>query len=578
MLQQQWVLGNHHDKERVKSLAQQINVPELIAGILFNRGVTTFDEAKYFFRAESAPLHDPFLMDQMDVAVDRVILAIKNRESIMIYGDYDVDGTTSTSMLYLFLREIHKGEISYYIPDRVKEGYGLAPTGIQFARDYGINLIIAVDCGITAISQVTMANELGMNVIICDHHHPGDVLPDALAILNPKKLECSYPFKELCGVGVAFKLAQGITDRMNLNQEIVMQHLDLVAIGSAADIVPLIGENRTLVKNGLRLVTEANKVGIRQLVKNANVFGKPISTAQIVFSLAPRINAVGRLGDANRAVKLLISKNELEAVEYASVLESENRNRRDLNEVMYLEACEVVEKEFDFENDKIIVVFKEGWHQGVIGIVASKLVERYYRPAIVIAEADDKGKGSARSVESFDIFQALKTVEDLMVGYGGHKYAAGMTIDLKNIPEFRRRLNDYAHKHLSENDLIPKINIDAEISLDKIDTRLITLLNLFKPHGPSNLRPIFLSQDVQIVGYPQLLNERHIRLKVRQNGTVFDAVGFNLSHLYNVIGAGDNTLDVVYQIDENTWQGRTTVQLKIKDIRIHQNGAARVAV
>ncbi len=572
MLEQQWVLNNHHDKERVKKLAEEINVPVLIAGILFNRGISTFEEAKNFFRAENAPLHDPFLMFNMDVAVQRVIEAMKNRDSIMIYGDYDVDGTTSTSMLYLFLSEIHKGLLTYYIPDRVKEGYGLSLYGIKAAFEQGVKLLIAVDCGITAVDQIEQANKYGMDVIICDHHHPGDILPNALAILNPKQDKCSYPFKELCGVGVAFKLAQALTETLKIDREILMQHLDLVAIGSAADIVPLTGENRTLVKNGLKLVSEANKVGIRQLVKNANVYGKSVSTAQIVFSLAPRINAVGRLGDANRAVKLLICKNEAEAVEYASVLESENRNRRDINEVMFLEACEVVEEEFDFEKDKVIVVFKKGWHQGVIGIVASKLVERYYRPAIVIAEADDKGKGSARSVENFDVFHALKSCEDLMVGYGGHKYAAGMTIELHHIPEFRRRLNAYAEIHLPPADLIPKIQIDAEITLDQINDRLMTLLNLFKPHGPSNLRPIFLTSGLQIVGYPQLMNERHIRMKVRQNDTVYDAVGFNLAHHYNKIGIGDHLLDMVYQIDENTWQGRTTIQLKIKDLKIQTNG------
>ncbi|MCB0832810.1 MAG: single-stranded-DNA-specific exonuclease RecJ [Bacteroidetes bacterium] len=573
MLEQQWVLNNHHDKERVQKLAQEINVPLLIASILFNRGITTFEDAKNFFRAENAPLNDPFLMRNMDIAVKRVVEAINNREGIMIYGDYDVDGTTSTSMLYLFFREIHRGFLAYYIPDRVKEGYGLSKPGIAAAHEQGVKLLVAVDCGITAIDQIQLANEFGMDVIICDHHHPGDTLPAALAILNPKQENCPYPFKELCGVGVAFKLAQAITEGMGLDKDLIMRHLDLVAIGSAADIVPLIGENRTLVKNGLKLVSEANKVGIRQLVKNANVQGKPISTAQIVFSLAPRINAVGRLGDANRAVKLLITNNETEAVEYASVLESENRNRRDLNEVMFLEAAEVVESEFDFEKDKVIVVYKEGWHQGVIGIVASKLVERYYRPAIVIAEADDKGKGSARSVENFDVFHALKSCEDLLVGYGGHKYAAGLTIELSKIDEFRRRVNEYAEIHLPPNDLIPKIQIDAQITLDQINDRLITLLNLFKPHGPSNLRPMFLSSQLQIVGYPQLMNERHLRFKVRQNGAVLDAVGFNLAHHYNTIGVGDAPIDMVYQIDENTWQGRTTVQLKIKDLRVHRNGS-----
>ncbi len=573
MLEQQWVIQNHHDKERLSKLAEEINVPELVAGILFNRGITTFEEAKNFFRAEDAPLNDPFLMRGMDVAVDRVIEAIQKKQSIMIYGDYDVDGTTSTSMLYLFLREIHRGHLAYYIPDRVKEGYGLSPSGINAAHAQGINLLIAVDCGITAIDQVKLANELGMHVVICDHHHPGDFLPEAFAILNPKQENCPYPYKELCGVGVAFKLAQGVQQRLQIDEHILMQHLDLVAIGSAADIVPLTGENRTLVKNGLKLVSEANKAGIRQLVKNANVFGKPISTAQIVFSLAPRINAVGRLGDANRAVRLLITNDETEAIEYASVLESENRNRRDLNEVMFLEACEIVDSEFDFENDKMIVVYKKGWHQGVIGIVASKLVERYYRPALVIADAEDKGKGSARSVENFDVFHALKSCEDLMNGYGGHKYAAGLTIELHKVDELRDRLNAYAEIHLPAEDLIPKIQIDAEIALDDINPRLMTLLNLFKPHGPSNLRPIFLSKGLQIVGYPQLMNERHIRLKVRQNNTVLDAVGFNLGHLYNKIGVGNDLLDMVYQIDENTWQGRTNIQLKIKDLKIKSNGA-----
>lgn len=573
MIEQQWVLNNHQDKERVKELAASINVPETIARILLNRGITTFEEARHFFRAENAPLHDPFLMLNMDIAVERILNAIKQREPIMIYGDYDVDGTTSTSMLYLFLRDIHKGLLTYYIPDRVKEGYGLSMPGITAAHENGVKVLIAVDCGITAINQVELANHFGIDVIICDHHHPGDTLPMALAILNPKQPQCRYPFKELCGVGVAFKLCQAITQRLKLDPETIMQHLDLVAIGSAADIVPLVGENRTLVKNGLQLVSEARKVGIRQLVKNANIYGKSISTAQIVFALAPRINAVGRLGDAHRAVKLLISRDEREATEYASVLESENRNRRDINEVMFLEACEIVDEEFDFDRDRVIVLYKPGWHQGVIGIVASKIVERYYRPTIIIAEAENHGKGSARSVENFDVFQALKSCEDVMEGYGGHKYAAGLTINLKRIPELRQRLNDYARLHLPDTDLIPKLQIDAEIQLDEIDQRMLTLLELFKPYGPGNMRPIFLSRNLQIVGYPQLMNERHIRMKVKQNNTILDAVGFNLAHHYNLIGVGNHPIDLVYQIDENTWMGRTTIQLKIKDLKLSSNGS-----
>ncbi len=568
MIEQKWILNNHHDKERLKQLVEQTNVPEVIAQVLLNRGIQTYEQAKHFFRAESAPLNDPFLMLHMDRAVDRVCRAVKNQEPLMIYGDYDVDGTTSTSMLYLFLRSIHRGELHYYIPDRVREGYGLSETGIKIAREKGVKVLIAVDCGITAVSQVDLANQYGMDTIICDHHHQGDTLPNALAILNPKQTQCTYPFKELCGVGVAFKLAQAITQSLKLDPELIMKHLDLVAIGSAADIVPLIGENRTLVKNGLKLVSDGQKVGIRQLIKNANIFGKSVSTAQIVFAVAPRINAVGRLGDANRAVKLLISSDEREAAEYASVLESENRNRRDINEVMFLEACEIVDQEFDFEQDRVIVLYRPGWHQGVLGIVASKIVERYYRPAIIIAEADGRGKGSARSVENFDVFQALKACEDLMDGYGGHKYAAGLTISLDKIPELARRINAYANINLPDHDLVPKIQIDAEIRLDQIDQRLLTILDLFKPYGPGNMRPMFLTRQLQIVGYPQLMNERHIRLKVKQGNVVLDAVGFNLAHHYNTIGVGNQPIDMLYQIDENTWMGRTTIQLKIKDLKV----------
>jgi single-stranded-DNA-specific exonuclease len=502
----------------------------------------------------------------MDVAVKRLIVAIQQKQKIAIYGDYDVDGTTSVALLYLFFK--HLGlQPDFYIPDRMKEGYGLSADGIREIHSWGVDLVITTDCGITAVEEVKLANQLNLETIICDHHEPADILPDALAILNPKRKDCNYPFKELAGVGVAFKLIQGIGKALQLDKETVFQFLDLVAIGSAADIVPLMDENRVLVNAGIVRLNTTKKVGIRALLASSGLHSHTISTGQIVFTIAPRINAVGRLGNADRAVHLLITDSHAQANNIATILEAENRNRRNIDEDTFGQALSILEQSFDSEKDKVIVLSQEDWHPGVIGIVASRIVEKYYRPTVMITLENGVGKGSARSVPGFDIYKALKSCDDLMLGFGGHKYAAGLSIPSENISLFRSKLNLYAQNVMDENILIPKIRVDSKLKLNEIDARLVRILNLFAPFGPQNMRPVFLSRNLQVVGTPQIVGNNHLKFKVRQNGVAIDAIGFNLGDLLYRLEPGKKNLDMVFTIDENEYLGRTTLQLRVKDLR-----------
>lgn len=561
-----WILEENLNNDLVNKLAESLNVSPVISKILVQRGIDTFEKAREFFRPDFKYLHDPFIMADMDKAVERINRALQNREKILIYGDYDVDGITSVSMIYMFLKNLY-ADVSYYIPDRLKDGYGLSTSGLEGAIKKGINLVISVDCGITAVKEVEFARKNGVDVIICDHHEPGESLPEAYAVLDPKREKCSYPFKELAGVGVAFKLIQAMLVDMHFDNEALYQYIDLVAIGSSADIVPLVGENRILVKKGLEKLNYDQSIGIKALIYTSGLSDKVIGTGQVVFVLAPRINAVGRLGDAERAARLLTSTNYREAHEIAKVLEEENQERKFIDDETFKMALKMTEEKIDPAKDKAIVLFEENWHPGVIGIVASRIVEKFYRPTILISIEDGIGKGSARSIEGFDIFDAIKKCSGHLKEYGGHKYAAGLTIENDNIKDFIAAFKKISEKEITADMLVQKLKIDAELNLDEINTKMVNVLKQFSPYGPQNMRPVFLSKNLEVVEGPSIVGSNHLKFKVRQNKSVFDAIGFNLGEKIKLIEPHVANLNMVYVIEENNYFGKNSIQLRIKDIR-----------
>ncbi|RJP80545.1 MAG: single-stranded-DNA-specific exonuclease RecJ [Candidatus Zixiibacteriota bacterium] len=567
-MQTRWEVIRTADTAAVKAIAEEINLPEVIAQILVNRGINTPEAARLFFSARTDDLYDPFIMADMDKAVDRVVSALNRRENIVIHGDYDVDGITAVSMLYLFLRDLG-GQVSYYIPDRQQEGYGLSMAGIEEAQRRGAQLIISVDCGITSVAEIELARQLGIESIISDHHEPGPVLPNAFAILDPKRVDCPYPFKELAGVGVAFKLAQGVSRRMNLDNGFLERYLDLVAVGSAADIVSLTHENRILVREGLDHLNRNACEGIKALIDIAGLKRGDIQVGHIVFGLAPRINAVGRLGSAERAVRLLITRNYQQAVSIARELEMENRRRKEIDNKTLHEAMDKMVREHDPDRDNVIVLAKESWHPGVIGIVASRLTDKFYRPTVMITIEDGIGKGSARSIPGFDLFSAIRECSDVLEQYGGHKYAAGLTIRADRVDEFRRRFNEVAGRMLKPEDLIPKLSIDAEIDLAEITPEVVKMLRDFAPFGPMNLKPNFASYNLSVAGPARIVGSNHLKFKIQQPSSsrlVFDAIGFNLGHLLPLAGNG-RVVDMVYTIEENEYMNQVNLQLCAKDLK-----------
>ncbi len=572
-----WTISRPPEASLIAQLAKEINVTETISKILIHRGITTYDKAKEFFRPELSHLHDPFLMNGMEEAVNRVVRAIDSRERILIFGDYDVDGTNSAAMLYLFFKQRLGLETIFHIPDRVKEGYGISATGIDRGKEFGASLLISVDCGITAVQQVEYARTQGIDVIICDHHEPAEEIPKAHAVLDPLQPKCSYPFKSLCGCGVGFKFIQAIAKRRG-EEEIVFDYIDFVTLATTADIVPLVGENRVLTKIGLDQINKSPRPGIRALIGSSGTHLGRITTGQIVFILAPRINAVGRMGDASRAVELLTCVDDHLSMQLAQVLEEENRNRRKIDEDTFLKAQELVEDMLEVDTDPAIVLHHEQWHPGVIGIVASRLVEKYYRPTIMMTTVDGVAKGSARSIVGFDIHQALKRVEDKLIQFGGHKYAAGLSVSLDQVDDFRKAFNTVCTELMSPEIRIPELRIDTEILLGELTPRFIRVLKEFAPFGPGNMRPIFLSRNVEVVGIPRIVGKDHLRFKVRQDNQVLDAIGFGLSGLIDIVRADGKHLDIVFSVDEHEWLGpngsnpEVFPQLKIKDLRKHTEG------
>lgn len=558
--------------QTVLSLSQELSISPILTEILVSRGIYTFEKARTFFRPNMEDIHDPFIMNDMDAAVKRISKAILNNEHMVVYGDYDVDGTDSTAMLWKFLKDIG-ADVTYFIPDRIKDGYGISTAGIDRVHDIGTKLLIAVDCGITATQQVEHARSYGIDVVICDHHEPGNEIPTAAAVLDPLKASCSYPNKYLCGCGVAFKLIQALAlsepIRSKLGEDApkrLLDYLQYVTLATIADIVPLVNENRVMVKLGLELINSIPVPGIRGLIETSGLSVGRISSGQIVFVLAPRINAVGRLGDANRAVEMLASDSYDRAVQIARVMENENFQRRKIDEETFLQAQDIVEKFLEADNDSAIVLHQETWHPGVIGIVASRLVERYYRPTIMMTTVDGVAKGSARSISGFNIHEALKRCEDKLIQFGGHKYAAGLTVELDRLDEFREAFKQVTAELLTEDLLTPEIKIDAEVQLSDLTPKFIRVLSQFAPFGPENMRPIFAARGVEVLGQPRIVGKNHLRFKVRSSTHVMDAIGFNLGHLLNRVRNGSK-IDVAFSLDEGEFAGETVPQLKIRDIK-----------
>jgi len=563
-MKQNWIFAPTNLKQ-MKEISVARHLPRVIAAVLANRNFSDPEAIDRFFNPSIDNLYDPFLMTDMRKSVDRLEQAIMNKEKVMICGDYDVDGTTATSLLFLSLREIGLTTF-YYIPDRDKEGYGLSKHGIDYAIQEGASLIITCDCGINADSEIEYANQNHIDVIVTDHHEPSETLPPAIAILDPKREDDSYPFKDLCGAGVAFKLLQGFLIANNLPAENIYRHLDLVSIGTAADIVAILDENRTLVAKGLEVLNASQKIGVQALLKVSGFENKTLNVVNIVFGLAPRINAAGRLGEATRAVRLLTSFNKDESNTLSAELEQENKNRQNIERETINSAILQLNATHDLDNDKIFILSDTTWHHGVIGIVASKLKETYNRPVVMIAFQNGIGRGSARSVHGFDLYAAFRQCSDLLDNYGGHKMAAGLTISEKNLPAFISRMKDIAAKSITDEMLFPGIYIDTEIRFSEIDQEVLDYLNKMAPYGPGNMRPVFVARDLQIYGMPRIVGEQHLKFKVSKDRTVFSAIGWKMGEFYEML-ISNRLLDMAFVIEENEWNGNKEIQLSIKDIR-----------
>ena len=560
-----WTLKPQPDSQKVAHLAQALNVEEFVATLLVQRGIETFEEARDFFRPKLEHLHNPYLMKDMDKAVARIELAIANQEKILVFGDYDVDGTTAVSLVSSYLKTYYSN-VATYIPDRYDEGYGISFKGIDFADDNEFSLIIALDCGIKSIDHVAYAKERNIDFIICDHHRPGEFLPDAVAVLDPKRDDCSYPYDELCGCGIGFKLIQALGENRNQTIEDLTPYLDLVATAIAADIVPMTGENRVLAHFGLQVINSDPRPGIKALIHQ--IKKQTLDITDVVFIIAPRINAAGRIKHGNHAVELLSEFDFEQAQQFASEIEKYNSDRKELDKQITIEALSQI-----VENEEIVgfttVVYQENWHKGVIGIVASRLIETYYRPTLVFTKSGDKLAASARSVKGFDVYNALEACAEHLEQFGGHMYAAGMTLKEENYPDFKKAFEKVVSETIHPDMLLPEISIDAELDFTEITPKLIRILKQFEPFGPLNMTPIFISKNVNDTGYPKKMgaDESHLKLFVKQNDSDgIAAIGFGLGNKINLV-TDKKPFDAVYCLDENEWNGKVSIQLRLRDIK-----------
>lgn len=560
-----WTIKPKPKQEDIDTLANALNVDSLVAQLLLQRGVSTFEEAKNFFRPQLSDLHDPFLMKDMDIAVTRIEEAIANGENILVYGDYDVDGTTAVALMSSYLLSYYPN-VATYIPDRYDEGYGVSFKGIDFAEDNDFTLIVALDCGVKAIDKVAYAKEKGIDFIICDHHRPGTILPSAVAVLDPKREDCSYPYDELCGCGVGFKLIQALGSRRGETIDDVIYYLDLVATAIGADIVPITGENRILAFYGLQVINQQPRIGFKAIIDQINK--KELTITDVVFIIAPRINAAGRMKHGQHAVNLLTETNMDEALKFASEIEKFNTDRRGLDQEITIEALGQIQENQEQEGFTS-VVYKDTWHKGVIGIVASRLTETYYRPTLVFTKSGDKLAASARSVKGFDVYNALEGCADYIEQFGGHKYAAGLTLLEEQYHNFKHQFEKVVKETIDPQMLIPEITIDAVIELKNITPKLMRILKQFAPFGPGNMSPVFMAENLQDTGYAKGVgkDETHLKLAVVQQGShKIDGIGFNMGNKLSKV-TGRKPFNAVFSIDENEWQGNVSLQLKLKDIQ-----------
>jgi len=552
------------DENRVVALQRELGIHPVFCRLLVQRGVGDFEGARQFFRPELKHLHAPLAMKGMVQALDRLDLALSRGERMLVYGDYDVDGTTAVALVYRFLRRRHDA-VEYYIPDRDSEGYGLSEAGVRYAAATGVGLILTLDCGIKAVDRVAEARALGIEVIVTDHHLPGSELPDAVAILDPKQADCGYPYKELCGCGVGFKLLQGFVERHGLSTDELYEGLDLVAVSIAADIVPVTGENRVLLHHGLRRLAEAPRPGLRALLRQAKVTGTP-TIRDVVFGLAPRINAAGRMGHARDAVAMLLAETEDPARDGADELQSRNDHRKQEDQDTTREALTMLWAWPDREERFSTVVFAEHWHKGVIGIVASRLIEKHYRPTIVLTASNGQAVGSARSVPGLDIHDAIAACSDLLDRFGGHPFAAGLSMPLANVPIFRERFEAAVRERIPRDLLVPRLRIHAELTLPDLKEKFFSILRQFEPFGPGNPAPIFASRALQTQGAPRVLKEEHLKVQVRGAGASFDGIAFGQASSLELCSSG-KPLALAYHVEENRWNGQVSLQLQIKSIK-----------
>ena len=566
-MKKRWVQAVKGNKETTDLLAQQLNIDQSLAEILVQRGISSFQEAKDFFRPQLTQLHDPFLMKDMDKAISRIDHALATHEKILIYGDYDVDGTTSVALTYSFFKQF-TSDMEYYIPDRHKEGYGISVAGINYAKEQGITLIIALDCGIKSNDKIAYANTLGIDFIICDHHLPGDELPEAVAVLDPKRSDCPYPFKELAGCGIGFKLAQAYCLTHGLPAENYERYLDLVMVSIAADIVPIVDENRTLAYFGLIKLNTNPCIGLKALMDSCGK-NKDFTITDVVFTLAPRINAAGRMDHGNQAVKMLLcTANEL-AAEQSLFINIQNTDRKTSDQNITAEALALIDDSEILISKKTTVVYNEHWNKGVIGIVASRLTEKYYRPTIVLTHSNGMLTGSARSVAGYDLYEALLGCADLLEQFGGHKFAAGLTMKPENIGEFTDRFENIVASTITENLLCPEIHIDNEINLTQIDGKFQRIIAQMAPFGPMNPAPVFVSHGLTLAGRSYIVGAKHLKLSIKQqNSVIFEAIGFGLAEFEQLL-MPDQPFSACYTIEENVWKEQKRLQLNIKAIRIN---------
>lgn len=590
-IKKKWTISNCADEDNIQQLAEEINVPKPLSKILVKRNIASRADAKKFFVHDLNNLYDPFLMKGMETAAERIVSVINNKEKILIFGDYDVDGTSGVSMFHTFLRDLGVPN-EVFIPDRFTDGYGLSKSGIDHAHSLGIKLIVSIDCGITAVEKVEYAKTLGIDIIICDHHQPPAVLPEAYAVLDALQPGCNYPFKSLCGTGVAFKLIQAVCKKTG--SDAWMSLLDFVAIATAADMVPVIDENRILINFGFKQIQTNPRPSLATMFKHSQLKPDHVTTSNIVFTVGPRINAVGRLGDATRAVRFLTSSNASEAEELMSVLESENTNRKKIDTEIYLQAQHTYENyrnvsvDTPQQDDIAIVLHNPDWHPGVLGIIASRMVEKYYRPSIILTTFNGYAKGSARSINNFNIYEAIKRTSEecnAVVQFGGHFHAAGVEIEIEKVDEFRTTFNKIARNIVDGSEfgndlLIPEIQVDSELDLSEVNGRFVKILKHFEPFGPGNMTPIFITRNLQVVGEPKTYNSTTTVFKVRKattNGSRFDSYVFDCVYYQSPGLEADerfdvktgNVLDIVYSVEENHWNGNTKTQFRIRDLKFN---------